>query len=119
MSVLVAISLGSLAASPTGLVSKHNAIELVSKAVQHACPNEALRCFSFETDEQSDKAFEIAVRENHQHGCGGDPDVTPVRDRFRVDRARVRLWLYDPVDDQYRPCEIGGDQKPVCPKSTH
>jgi len=115
MILLVAIVLG-IAAVPTGQpVSETQAIELVTNSVHATYSGEPLHCFSFMIEEQSQASFEIAVRENQTRGCGGDPGVAPVRDRFRVDRVPVRLWIYAVSEDAYLPCSVTDDLQPRCP----
>ncbi len=45
-------------------------------------------------------AFEFAARERHGNGCPGDPQTSPVRDRYRVARDGTLSW-YDVVNDEY------------------
>jgi hypothetical protein len=111
VSLLFAIALASSVAPRA--MTESGAIELVAKAVHQIYPAEALRCFSFETEERSRTAFGIAVRENHGRGCGGDPGVMPVRERFRVGRSPASLSRLDPVQDTYVRCKLVGG-RPVC-----
>jgi hypothetical protein len=113
LSVLIAIALASAAAARRPF-SEDQAIDLVFKAVRQLYPGEPVRCFAVMTEESSRRTFDIAVRENHQRGCGGDPGVMPVRDRFKVGRAPVSLSIYDVSTDVYRPCRLS-ERGPRCP----
>jgi hypothetical protein len=113
LSVLVAIALAS-AAAPQRPLSEAQATDLVLKAVRQLYPKESLRCFAVMTEESSRGSFGIAVREDHKPGCGGDPGVMPVRDRFKVGRAPVSLSIYDVSTDAYQPCRLSA-RGPRCP----
>jgi hypothetical protein len=111
--IAVLVALGSAPASAA--TSEAQAVDLVFKAVHALYPREPLRCFSVMTEQSSRRAFELAVRENHKRGWGGDPGVMPVRDRFRVGRSPVSLAIYDIARDAYRPCRLSL-RGPRCPK---
>ena len=113
MSLLLALALGAMA--PASQLTEDGAVELVAKAVRKIYPNEAPACFSFETEERSPKAFGIAVLEIHKHGCGGDPAIMPVRDRFQVVRSPKSLSRFDATEDTYVPCRLVRG-RPICPR---
>ena len=103
-----------LAAAPaSAAVSEDQAIRLVANAMQRIRPVPA-RCLAYDTENQTRRSFEIAVRETHVRGCGGDPDVMPVIERFRVGRSPVQLWRYDVTNDSYVRCRVA--RAPTCPK---
>jgi len=112
VSLLVAIA---LAATPPRPLTEDQAFDIVFKVVHQLYPGESIECFALMTEESSRTAFEIAVRENHKRKCGGDPGVMPVRVRFKVGRSPARLWVYDVLNDKYRPCQLSG-RGPRCPK---
>ena len=62
----------------------------------------SLDCVSFDTEETTRTYFEIALRENHTRKCGGDPDTSPVIDRYRVNRASGRIEWNDRANDSWR-----------------
>lgn len=62
----------------------------------------SLNCVTFATDETTRIYFEIALRENHSAKCGGDPDLSPVVDRYRVYRVSGKIERYDAAGDQWR-----------------
>lgn len=53
-----------------------------------------------DADDADDGSFDIAVRERHGGGCPGDPQTSPVRDRFRVGRDGAIRW-YDPIEGEF------------------
>ena len=70
----------------------------------------SLDCVTFDTDETTRIYFEIALREKHTAKCGGDPDTTPVVDRYRVYRASGKIEWFNPVENNlqpYNPARIG------------
>ena len=70
---------------------------LISKIAAQGMYND-LRCLSFESEGTEEGLYLFAVRENHTKGCGGDPLVSPIRDRFRVS-INGTIEKYDPVED--------------------
>ena len=63
----------------------------------------SLDCVTFSTDETTRTYFEIVLRENHTAKCGGDPDTTPVVDRYRVNRASGKIEWYTVAADSWQP----------------
>jgi hypothetical protein len=59
-------------------------------------------CVTFETEETTTTYFQFVLRENHTAKCGGDPDVSPVVDRYRVYRSSGKLERYDAVKDSWQ-----------------
>jgi hypothetical protein len=64
-----------------------------------------LDCLAFQNEsEQADDAkaevWEFAAREKHDEKCGGDPAVSHVRDRYRVNSDGV-VWRYDAAEADY------------------
>ena len=60
-------------------------------------------CSVFELEDDANDengAFDIAVRERHGAGCPGDPQTSPVRDRFQVARGGAIRW-YDPAEGAF------------------
>jgi hypothetical protein len=69
----------------------------------------SLDCVTFDTEETAEKYFQFALKENHTEKCGGDPDVSPVVDRYRVYRASAKIEWYQAVNDswqRYDPARI-------------
>ena len=118
MSVLLAVAMGSATISAGRPMDEGHATELVAKAMRQMYPSESLRCFSFMTEDRSRKAFDIAVRENHERGCGGDSNVMPVRDRFWVGRSPIRLWRLNTAEETLLRCSLRHGQ-PICPRLTY
>jgi hypothetical protein len=85
-------------------ISEQQALDLLLKQLK-AHRVQDLDCLSFmsESDAPADaKAaqWEFAAREIHNERCGGDPAVSPVRDRYRVDAAGEVL-VYNAAEADY------------------
>ena len=63
----------------------------------------SLDCVTFDTEDTTRTYFEIALREKHNKKCGGDPETSPVVDRYRVNRASGKIELYDAANDSWKP----------------
>ena len=63
----------------------------------------SLDCVTFDTEETTRTYFQVALREKHDKKCGGDPDTSPVIDRYRVNRASGKLDWYDAASDNWQP----------------
>ena len=63
----------------------------------------SLDCVTFDTEETTRTYFQVALREKHNKKCGGDPDTSPVIDRYRVNRASGKLDWYEAVSDSWQP----------------
>lgn len=99
-----------LAAAP---LSEDKAVMLVSKAMERRGPAAARGCLAYEVEESTRRRFDIAVREVHDQRCGGEPDVMPVIERFRVARKPVAVARYDVVNDRWLACRMKSG-KPAC-----
>ena len=62
-----------------------------------------LSCLLFLTEEKTKDHFDIAIREKHGGQCAGDPNTSPITDRFRLDRFTKKIQWRDPVDGEFLP----------------
>ena len=51
----------------------------------------SLGCVSCDTEEKSGAYFQFALRKVNNAKCGGDPDISPVVDRYRVYRRSGKI----------------------------
>jgi hypothetical protein len=93
--VLICLMPGVRAAAGAALTERE-AVRLLDGTLKR-------KCAAYQTEEATKAYFEIAVREVHSAECGGDPEVEPVMDRFRVFRKTRELRMWDPVTDEYKP----------------
>jgi hypothetical protein len=63
----------------------------------------SLDCVMFDTEETTRIYFQVALREKHNKKCGGDPDTSPVIDRYRVNRASGKIERYAATEDTWKP----------------
>src|SRR6266550_2103519 len=69
----------------------------------------SLDCIAYGTEETTNAYFEFVLREIHNAKCGGDPEVSPIVDRYRVYRRSGKIERYQPIDDswhRYDPAKI-------------
>ena len=63
----------------------------------------SLDCVTFDTEETTRIYFQVALREKHNKKCGGDPDTSPVIDRYKINRASGKIEWYNPPKDSWDP----------------
>ena len=63
----------------------------------------SLDCIAYDTEEKSHAYFQFAVREIHNGKCGGDPDTSPVVDRYRVYRRSRKIQWWQAAEDKWQP----------------
>lgn len=117
--VAILLAFAPAPAPAAAATTELQAVDLVFKAIHRLYPREPLHCFIVVTEDSSRRTFELAVRENHKRGCGGDPGVMPVRDRFRVTRSPLGLWRWDAPGDTYRRCQLSRAISPTCPRFSY
>jgi hypothetical protein len=60
-------------------------------------------CLLFITEETTENYFDFAVHEKHGGECQGDPNTSPIVDRFRINRITKEIQWYDVVEDGFVP----------------
>ena len=60
-------------------------------------------CITYGTEETTGAYFQFVLRENHNAKCGGDPETSPVVDRYRVYRNSGKIEWLARVEDNWRP----------------
>lgn len=73
----------------------------------------SMDCVDLFLEETSPRYFEYAVRERHGGKCGGDPEVAPIVDRFRVPKRGGKILRYDPIEDRWVVTLLLREQEPV------
>ena len=66
----------------------------------HVYPDNCISIMAEDGDAPAPDTFDFSVRERHGDGCPGDPQTSPVRDRFRVQADGTLLW-YDVVNADF------------------
>ena len=62
----------------------------------------SLDCVIYNTEETTDAYFQFALREKHDAKCGGDPETSPVVDRYRVYRRSGKIEWLERIQDEWR-----------------
>jgi len=62
-----------------------------------------LSCLLFFTEEKTEEYFAFGIHEKHGGQCAGDPNTSPIVDRFRVDRLTKKIQWYEPTEGEYLP----------------
>jgi hypothetical protein len=65
----------------------------------------SMNCISYGTEETTNAYFEFVLREIHNAKCGGDPEISPAIDRYRVYRRSGKIEHYKASDDKWQPYE--------------
>ena len=69
----------------------------------------SLDCVTYDTEETTNAYFQFALREKHDAKCGGDPETSPIVDRYRVYRRSGKIKWWEATDDtwqRYDPAKI-------------
>ena len=69
----------------------------------------SLDCITYGTEETTGAYFQFVLRENHNARCGGDPQTSPVVDRYRVYRASGKIEWLERIEgnwQRYSPAQI-------------
>jgi hypothetical protein len=63
----------------------------------------SLDCVTYGTEETTNVYFQFVLRENHNAKCRGDPETSPVVDRYRVYRRPGKIEWLERTEDNWRP----------------
>ena len=63
----------------------------------------SLDCISYITEETTGTYFQFVLRENHNAKCGGDPEISPAIDRYRVYRRSGKIQHWEASGDKWQP----------------
>ena len=89
-------------------ISEDRALRLLVAALQERKIDIACLNFGSESDvEPGSKAtsWEFVAREVHDEKCGGDPETSPVRDRYKVS-SNGEVLVYDSAEGEYLSTDI-------------
>ena len=110
ITVLITLAVVSLAAANAGpktrSLNEDAALNLLLRSLKHDqvyAKRISLDCVTFDTEEKTNAYFQFALRENHTAKCGGDPDTSPIVDRYRVYRASGKIEWLNAVEDNWQP----------------
>ena len=84
---------------PTTVTDADNAIGRLQDALLRR-DGDALDCLAVLPEDDAGDGWSFALHEVHDARCGGDPDISPVRARYRVSAAG-EVSVYDAAEDAY------------------
>ena len=104
---LAAVSIAIAQAGPRARVLDEDAaLALLERTLKHDgvyAHRISLNCVTYGTEETTGAYFQFVLRENHNAKCGGDPETSPVVDRYRVYRRSGKLEWLERIEDSWRP----------------
>ena len=105
---LAAVSIVTVQAGPRShVLDEDGALALLERTLKHDgiyAHRISLDCVTYGTEETTDVYFQFVLRENHNAKCGGDPETSPVVDRYRVYRRSGKIEWLERIEDNWRPC---------------
>src|SRR6266513_5879211 len=99
-------------AAPSRPMDEDAAVALLVRTLKHDrvyAKRISLGCFTYDTEETTNAYFQFARREKHDAKCGGDPETSPIVDRYRVYRRSGKIKWWEATDDtwqRYDPAKI-------------
>lgn len=94
-------------ASPRSrLLDEDAALALLERTLNHDrvyTHRISLDCITYRTEETTDTYFQFVLREIHNAKCGGDPETSPVVDRYRVYRRSGKIEWLERIEGDWRP----------------
>ena len=112
VTALVLVSSVVLQAARSHPLDEDAALALLVRTLKHDrvyAKRISLDCVTYDTEETTNAYFQFALREKHDAKCGGDPETSPVVDRYRVYRRSGKIDWWQPTDDswhRYEPAKI-------------
>ena len=61
----------------------------------------SLDCIAYGIQETTKVYFEFVLREIHNAKCGGDPEISPAIDRYRVYRRSGKIQQWEAAEDKW------------------
>jgi hypothetical protein len=93
-------------ASAKNLLDEKQALDVLVSQIQNDelyANRTSLPCLSFITEKNENIYFDFAIHEKHGGMCPGDPNTSPVVDRFRVNRMTHRIQWVEPIEGKLQP----------------
>jgi hypothetical protein len=110
VAVVVAVNLLLSIVAQAGLqrhrLNEDAALELLDRTLKRDRVYEkriSLDCIAYGTEETTNVYFEFVLREIHNAKCGGDPEISPAIDRYRVYRQSGKIQQWEAAGDKWQP----------------
>src|SRR5215831_125091 len=91
--------------APSRPLDEDAALALLVRTLKHDrvyAKRISLDCVTYDTEETTDAYFQFVLREKHDAKCGGDPEMSPVVDRYRVYRRSGKIEWWKAAEDTWR-----------------
>ena len=106
VAVILVLSVVAQAGPDSHPLDEDGALVLLERTLKHDgvyTHRISLDCVTYGTEETADASFQFVLRENHNAKCGGDPETSPVIDRYRVYRRSGKIEWLERIEDNWRP----------------
>ncbi len=105
VTALVLVSSVVLQAARSHPLDEDAALALLVRTLKHDrvyAKRISLDCVTYDTEETTNAYFQFALREKHDAKCGGDPETSPIVDRYRVYRRSGKIKWWEATDDTWQ-----------------
>lgn len=106
VAVILVLPVVTQAGSHSHLLDEDAALAILERTLKHDgvyTHRISLDCVTYGTEETTNAYFQFVLRENHNAKCGGDPETSPVVDRYRVYRRSGKIEWLERTEDNWRP----------------
>ena len=106
VAVILVLSVVAQAGPHSHPLDEDGALALLERTLKHDgvyTHRISLDCVGYGTEETTDAYFQFVLRENHNAKCGGDPETSPVINRYRVYRPSGKIEWLERIEDNWRP----------------
>ena len=93
------------AGANTHLLCEDAALDLLERTLKRDRVYEkriSLECIAYGIEEMTQTYFKFVLREIHNAKCGGDPEITPTIDRYRVYRRSGKIQQWEAAEDKWQ-----------------
>lgn len=104
--VILALPVLVQAGPHSHLLDEDAALALLERTLKHDgvyTHRISLNCVTYGTEETTNAYFQFVLRENHNAKCGGDPETSPVVDRYRVYRSSNKIEWLERIEGNWQP----------------
>jgi hypothetical protein len=106
VAVILVLPINVQAGPHSHLLDEDAALALLERTLKHDgvyTHRISLNCLTYGTEETTKVYFQFVLRENHNAKCGGDPEMSPVVDRYRVYRRSGKIKWLERIEDNWQP----------------
>lgn len=88
------------------VINETEAISLLMQKIEKTEVYESwtkIECLNLITESETTTFYDFSIHEKHSESCPGDPETSPVVDRFRVFKQGQKILWYNISNDQLLP----------------